>query len=311
MTDDIILPIPLVPPEIFKAVNDKKLAVFVGAGVSQIMGCMGWDELARSLVKECASIKNVADGSPCLNFREVEILARYNDHKKTITICYDIMRENGREDAFFEVLKKSFKPEEEHSSYRDIYKQLYGLRGLFITTNADEHFDNIFNRDRIVYKDFSPDDIDPTKLYHIHGSFCDRGSLIFTVSHYIDRYRDPRFKAFLEQVFAQNTVLFVGYGMNEFELLDFIVTKYDSADLRELKHFILRPFYSGEEAAFRFERSYYNKMGISVVAYQKDENGYNQLYEVVKDWNAKIKQRSTYLYDSYKEIEEVVDQYGK
>jgi hypothetical protein len=309
MTEDIILPIPLVPPGIFKAVNDKKLAVFVGAGVSQIMGCMGWEELARRLVTKCASIK--IDGSPYLNFRETEILARYNDHKKAITICYEIMKNSGYEEEFFEVLKKSFEPDKEHSSYRDIYKQLYGLRGLFITTNADQHFDALFNPDRIVYKDFYPNALDPTKLYHIHGSIRERESLVFTVPHYIKRYREENFQQFLKQIFGQYTVLFVGYGMNEFELLDFIITKYDSSDPKERKHFILLPFYSGEEAALKFDKYYYNRMGISVVAYQKDENGYNQLYEVVKDWDAKIIQQSTYLYDSYKEIEEVVDQYGK
>ena len=195
MTDDIILPVPLVPSGIFKAVNDKKLAVFIGAGVSRIMGCIGWDELARRLVNKCASIRKIADGSLYLSFREAEILGGYNDHKKTITICYDIMKENSCEDAFFEVLRKSFEPDEEHSSYRDIYRQLYGLRGLFITTNADEHFDAQFNRDRIVYEGFHPDAIDYTKLYHIHGSIRERGSLVFTVPHYIDRYRDPKFRA--------------------------------------------------------------------------------------------------------------------
>jgi len=311
MPDELILPIPPVPPKIRDAVNTKTLAVFVGAGVSRIMGCMGWDELATRLIKRCTLVKRAADGLPYLNFRETEILARYNDHKKTITICYDILKDNGCEDNFFQELKKSFELDEEHSPYRDIYQQLYGLRGLFITTNADEHFDSRFNKDRIVYKNFHPDDIDPTKLYHIHGSIRERESLVFTVPGYIERYRDDDFRQFLKQIFNSRTVLFVGYGMSEFELLDFIVTRYDSGDARELKHFILLPFYTGEETALRFEQYYYNKMGISVVAYQKDQNGYNQLYEVIKDWNSKINQTSTYLYDSYKEIEEAVEHYGR
>jgi len=311
MPDELILPIPPVPKRILDAVNTKTLAVFVGAGVSRIMGCMGWDELATRLVKRCALIKRAEDGSLYLNFRETEILARYGDHKKTITICYDILKDNGCEDSFFEELKKSFEPDAEHSPYQDIYQQLYGLRGLFITTNADEHFDSYFNKDRIIYKNFQPNDIDPTKLYHIHGSIREKGSLVFTVSDYIERYRDDGFIQFLKQIFESRTVLFVGYGMSEFELLDFIMTRYDSGYARELKHFILLPFYTGEETALRFEQSYHKKMGISVVPYQKDRNGYNQLYEVIKYWNNKINQTSTYLYDSYKEIEEAVEHYGR
>lgn len=95
MPDELILPIPPIPKKILDAVNTKTLGVFVGAGVSRIMGCMGWDELATRLVKRCTSIKRAADGLPYLNFRETEILARYGDHKKTITICYDILKDNG------------------------------------------------------------------------------------------------------------------------------------------------------------------------------------------------------------------------
>jgi len=310
--DELILPIPPVPPKIREAVNTKTLAVFVGAGVSRVMGCMGWDELSRRLVKRCSLVKRPIDGLPYLNFRGTEILGQYSDHKKTITICYDILKDNGCQDVFFEELENSFKPDEEYTSYRDIYHQLYGLRGLFITTNADEHFDTLFNQDRIVYKEFHPDNIDHTILYHIHGSIRDRGSLIFTVPDYILRYRDPNFQAFLQHIFDRHTVLFIGYGMSEFELLDFIVMKYGSTDFTQMKHFILSPYYSGEEeTALKFDRYYYHKMGITVVPYQKDQNGYNQLYEVIKDWNRKINQTSTYLYDSYKEIEEAVEHYGK
>ncbi|GAI22380.1 unnamed protein product, partial [marine sediment metagenome] len=282
----------------------KTLAVFVGAGVSRVMGCKGWDDLASNLVKRCTSITKPGDGSPLLTFRETEILARYSDHKKTITICYDILKDNGYENNFFEELEQSFKPDEEHFPYRDIYQQLYGLRGLFITTNADKHFDLHFNKDRIIYKNFHPDDIDPTKLYRIHGSILDRESLVFKVQDYIRTYRNNDFQSFLRRIFNSRTVLFVGYGMSEFELLDFIITKADTGHEIESKHFILLSFYTGEEADLKFEQQYHNKMGITVVAYQKDQNGYNQLYEVIKDWNTRINQTSTFLYETYKEIED-------
>jgi len=311
MPDELILPIPPIPKEILEAVNTNTLSVFVGAGVSRIMGCTGWGKLASNLVRRCKSITKPGDGSPLLTFRETEILARYSDHKKTITICYDILKDSGCEDNFFEELEQSFVPDEKQSQFQDIYQQLYGLRGLFITTNADKHFDLHFNKDRIVYENFKPEDIDPTKLYRIHGSILDRESLIFKVQDYIRTYRDSEFQSFLRHIFNSRTVLFVGYGMSEFELLDFIITKADTGHEIELKHFILLSFYTGEEADLKFEQQYHNKMGITVVPYQKDENGYNQLYEVIKDWNTRINQTSTFLYETYKEIEDIVDSYGR
>lgn len=311
MPSDLILPIPAVPPEIQEAVNSKHLAVFVGAGVSRVIGCAGWNELAKNLVKCCASMMGQANSLPFLNFRATEILGQYQDHKKTITICYDLLKEKGHEDRFYDELRKSFQPDSDHALYSDIYDHVYRLRGLFITTNADEHFDRLFEQGRIVCNYFRPQEIESDKLYHIHGSIKEPGSLIFTVPQYFTRYRDnPDFKAFLEKIFSDYVVLFVGYGMAEFELLDFIMMKYGPQNAS--KHFILLPFYRGTEmSALQFERYYHAKMGITVIPYEMDENGYNQLYYVMKEWSTTVNLTTRRLYDSYKEIEDIVEQYGR
>jgi len=302
--------IPLVQKEIIDAVNNENLAVFIGAGVSRIIGCMGWDELAKNLVNKCFLTKK-EDGSLCINFKEKESLLQNKNHKKTITICHHILKQNSLEDIFYKELEKSLEADEELLKFQNIYDELYGLRGLFVTTNADEYFDDKFHVQRRVYKkkDFDPSNIDQMKLYHIHGSIMNRNSLIFTVPDYIQRYNDSQFIEFLKTVFNKYTVLFVGYGMAEFELLDFLITKFDSNKEKELKHFILLPFYKGEEDILDFEQSYYNSMGIRVIAFEKDEKGYGQLYEVIKNWNSTINQVSTYLYDSYQKIEDVVNNY--
>ncbi|HPO29482.1 MAG TPA: SIR2 family protein [Caldisericia bacterium] len=306
----MITKIPPVPQKIIESVNNKTLAVSIGAGVSRLIGCIGWDQLAQNLVNICFSIKK-KDGSTLINFKEKETLLQNKDHKKTITICYYLLKNNSFENIFYEELENSLKANEEFIKSQDIYNELYRLRGLFITTNVDEHFDSKFERTRIVYKeeDFSPSNIDRNKLYHIHGSIKDRSSLIFTVPQYIKRYNNPIFKVFLEKIFEKYTVLFIGYGMAEFELLDFLITKFDSQKGGELKHFILLPFYRSEENILEFERYYYNSMGIEVLPYEKDEKGYMQLYEVIKEWNKEINQVSPYLYDTYKEIEDAANNY--
>lgn len=48
-----ILPTPELPDGIKEAASRGELAVFVGAGASRIMGCLGWDELARNLASAC------------------------------------------------------------------------------------------------------------------------------------------------------------------------------------------------------------------------------------------------------------------
>jgi hypothetical protein len=301
-----------VPEEIVTAVNENNLAVFIGAGVSRIVGCMGWDELAKRLIDLCFKLKK-EDGSTCINYKEKDRLLNERDHKKTITICYNILKSNGHEETFYAKLEEALEPNADLLAESPIYREIIGLHGLFITTNADQVFDSFFREDRIIFRepDINPENIDRNKLYHIHGSILDRNTLVFTVRQYIIRYNKPDFKKFLEQVFDQYTVLFLGYGMAEFELLDFLITKYDSNENRELKHFIIKPYYSGEENILEFDQGYYNEMCIKVLGYEFDEKGYGQLYDILKDWNKEINQVSTYLYKTFDRIDKAVQDFNE
>ncbi|OGU55970.1 MAG: hypothetical protein A2X64_08850 [Ignavibacteria bacterium GWF2_33_9] len=301
--------LPEVPTEIIEAVNNNKLVIFIGAGVSRIIGCMGWSQLATNLIKLCFDTQNKDKTGTCINFKEKESLEQINDHKKVITICYHILCNNELEKEFYNKFNKSLESVPKKVDQYNIYKEIFGLRGINITTNADIHFHNQFFSANIVFNEpeFLTTSIERTKLYKIHGTQENRESLVFTVPQYIRRYNDDGFKLFLKKIFDNYTVLFLGYGMSEFELLDFLITKYDSSnEQREVKHYTLWPFYSGEENLLSFEQSYFNDMGIQVIAYQKDENGFNQLYYVLKKWNTDINQTSLYTYDSLKEIEDLV-----
>lgn len=303
-----ILPIPKVPQEIIDAVNYKKLAVFIGAGVSRLLGSAGWDELAYNLIKTCFEKK-------LINYRESDSLKQLTDPKKIITICYHLLKKSNNEEIYYKTLENSIKANTDRLNSQNIYDEIYRLRALFITTNIDSHFHKYFEPANIVFKEneFIPSNIDRNKLYHIHGCLeKDRNSIIFTVPDYIKRYNQEKFNNFLKKIFEEYIVLFLGYGLAEFELLDFLITKSEKrSKYKELKHFILIPFYRGEENILSFERYYYNSMGIEVIPYEKDEKGYLQLYEVLKNWNEEINQVSGYLYDTYGYLEKFANNYEK
>lgn len=308
MSYEEIKPIPDCPPEIVAEVNNNKFAIFIGAGVSRIIGCDSWKDLANKLIKCCFT-------NSYINYKEKETLCTY-DPKKAITICQHILKKNGSDEEFLKIITKSLKPDppdpNKNDSF-DIYRELYGLRGLYITTNADDCFHYLFGSN-IAYRkgdiNYNGHDkkIDSSKLYQIHGSLLDPGTLVFTVPQYLKRYKDPNFIQFMVNLFSKYTILFVGYGLGEFEVLDYLITKFDSSK-EETKHFILLPYYRGENRILEFDQYYYSSLGITVVPYEKDENGYNQLYEVLKNWNSVINQASTYLYGSFREIDEVIDNF--
>ncbi len=260
------------------------------------------------------------NGKRLFNFKEKEIFQREADHKKIITICYCKLSSAGYGNAFYEEMEKSlrytppnkdkfredkikFREEmkrslqsREESNPENIYRELYKLRGIFITTNADILFDEFFYPENVVaeLEHCSKSDIEQTrsnhlsKLYHIHGYITDRGSLVFTLPEYMRRYKDQTFQEFLTTIFKKYTVLFVGYGLGEFEVLDFLLKDKESRKKIKKKHYMLAPYFKGEENILKSEQSYYDGLDVKLLPYAKDENGYAQLYKVVKDWGKEI-----------------------
>lgn len=306
MADDEILLIPTLPEEIVHAVNTGTLAIFVGAGVSRLLGCHSWPQLAANLVERCF-VEKRPDKSTLITFKEKEFLLKENP-KKTITVCKGLLETFNRADAYIDELKKSLRTGDSIPE-PNIYDEIYRLRGLFLTTNADQHFDRLFDKHGIIYhpEKFPLNKPNQKHLYHLHGSILDPDSLVFTVPEYLKRYASERFTEFLRTIFDKYTVLFVGYGLEEFEVLDFLISKADAKPKGNvLRHFILLGLFKGDENILSHESNYYRQIGIKVKAFQKDSLGYNQLYEVLKDWNDRINRVSTYVVSSFEELEDVV-----
>ena len=297
--------VPDIPDQIVEAVNRNTLAVFIGAGVSKTLGCDGWNDLSERLINRCIRTRN-NNGLPCLVEQDADVLRGY-DNKKKITICKQILDESGCEAAFFDEIEESLKADPNKLKTRNIYNELPGFRALFITTNMDEHFDVKFTPPKIACQaeDFTKE-LDRNKLYHIHGKLSDPASMVLTIPQYLTRYNTQEFKNFLTSIFAKYTVLFIGYGLEEFELLDFIVGKYRSGDKLELKHYILKSFKPGEGRTLKFEEHYYNSMGINVIPYAENTT-YGRLHGVIQAWNREINQTTKYLHESFSDLKECVE----
>ncbi len=287
--------------KLMEAINQKKLVIFIGAGVSKIVGCKGWDELSSELLELCFK-------ENCINFKEKESLTKMHDNKKLITICRDILEKCGKKELYYKSLNNALKAEPQLLQKQNIYAELKNLGATFVTTNADKYIDQQFGEGLVKYKleDFKSNEIDTEKVYHIHGSIKDKNSLIFTVDEYIKRYTEEQFIEFLQDIFNTRTVLFIGYGLSEFELFDYIIQKIKKNNGCEIKHFALIGFFTGEENLVDYEQSYFNSLNIGVIPFAKDEKGYIQLFDIIQSWSKQIKQTSTTLSSTFDEITEVV-----
>src|SRR5262249_10584805 len=89
---------------------------------------------------------------------------------------------------------------------------------------------------------------------------------------------------FLEFLFSNRTVLFVGYGLEELEILEYVIVKARRRAREEGPHYLLQGFYSHEAELMRHLASYYEDCGIKLLPFLRDRNGWHQLIDVIEDF---------------------------
>ena len=55
-------PVPMPPEEIVLAAKERRLVIFVGAGISNLMGCPSWPELAKRALNQLADSNRITYG---------------------------------------------------------------------------------------------------------------------------------------------------------------------------------------------------------------------------------------------------------
>ena len=286
------------PQEIIDAYNKKDLVVFIGAGMSRLMGCQGWDDLANKLIKEL------------FNCKESNTILNANlSAKEKISIAYNKSKEDKNENTFYRIMKESFEPNKKEE---DIYKLIIRFNCIFATTNADGLFEKYFNENNVSLKCRSDEiESDQPRLFYLHGRFNkgkpeDIETLVFTTEKYLNRYRDSKYIEFLTQLLATKTVLFLGYGFNEFELIDHLFSKTTTK-----KTFILEGYFSNEDDLYNVKKSYYESIGITLLSYNKDKDGFRRQYSIIDNWTNQLYLNSLMSSRIFDEIDRLLNEYNE
>jgi hypothetical protein len=296
--------IPPIPPAILEAAAAGKLVVFIGAGASRIIGCPSWKKFALLQLKDLRE-------KGAINYYEYKSLEEL-DARKLLSICRTVYQEKnllrGGLTSFFggdeELIKK----------HGRLYEKLYAFNAIFVTTNYDDHLDREANKPLPLPPSVSEDsgqengatviarrgkvvtpkdgllisDLNNGNVIHLHGATNDEGSTVITIVDYIKHYEyGSRAAVLLEKIFSEYTVLFVGYGLEEYEVMEFIISKTQTVR-NEVRHFMLYPIFKKESNLLEFQRKYYSELGVELVPYSKDHNGYEQLVNVIEEWSSQI-----------------------
>lgn len=299
-----VLPIPEIPAGLREAAARATLIPFVGAGASVLAGCPGWKEFAdkslRSLVDQGKFTHSQLDQIHGLHPRVKLSLARNIAKEQKTTIGYkDILHPN--------------EPRQSPKGRR-LYNALFRLSNIFVTTNYDLWLDERLPEPsltaapteqptrltitpmNVVYR---VDQINaallsqPNTVVHLHGSVHDAETMIMTTSDYINRYaaynrssHDPTTEnpvlTFLDFLFRNRTVLFIGYGLEELEILEYVLAK-GQRRTGEVQHYMVQGYFSHEEALKRNMQAYYrNECGIELLTFRRDEKDWDQLLDVLE-----------------------------
>jgi SIR2-like protein len=312
MTEAIPL-IPTIPQGIREAAQRGTLIPFVGAGASRLAGCPTWSQLADGALMACIAAEKFNHGQMeqirHLSPRMKLSIARAIEAEHTVRIEY----------------AKLINPGEGYHNNEDgnrLYRSLGKLSKTFVTTNYDEWLDTeisdiplLVNEDaaaqdtaatprvrrRIVSaNEFTPANLDQENcVFHLHGSLKEPDGMIMTTRDYIQRYAndrgsdDPesenRTLTFLASLFQNKTVLFVGYGLDDLEILEYVIQKARQQSISErpqARHFMLQGYFEHEYELMRSLTQYYAQCDIELIPFRRDQKDWGQLTEVLEAFAA-------------------------
>lgn len=284
------------PPEVVQAAKECNLVLFIGAGVSRLMGCPSWPELADAALRHLAK-------KEFISFADVQQLASL-DPKKRLTIATQIAEAAGERLE----IEKLLQPQKRRDC--KVYDYINGIGCACVTTNFDPFLDGNPTKARLTMGDGSVDVDAGTRLtkvicrpaqlsanllrqrgvaVHLHGSETDPGSMIVSHTQYLEHYADDHVQDFLTDMFARHTVVFIGYGLEEAEILEQIFRKGVQGAISTRRCFMLQGFYSHQKQMFKHLYDYWNNtFGVELLPYNLDVMEYEQLEIILKDWAGRL-----------------------
>jgi hypothetical protein len=192
----------------------RPLVPFIGAGMSQLAGCPGWDEFANKALRFFVTGRRRK-----LTHAELDQLKDLPARVK-LALALDLQDSDSRID-FTELLRSSTPDKEKRGD--ELYTKLGAIASSFVTTNYDDKLDTgareiFYRREQLTAENLLNAN---SAVFHIHGSMREPDSMVRTTEEYLTRYANHDlaggqdganpFLFFLDTLFASRTVLFIGY----------------------------------------------------------------------------------------------------
>src|SRR4051812_31822734 len=294
-----ILPIPEIPAALRVAATNGTIVPFVGAGPSVSAGGLDLDGLAKGGLEHCIKAGHFSHA-------RLE-QTRHLSARVRLTIAKSLANDHHLDLPLKTLLKGV---ETQSDIGRQLYRSIGRLgKNSIVTTNYDNWLDYDLLQEDTTWKPTSAapaltrrrtriqphehtayDLTVPNTVFHLHGSLEKEDEMVLSTQDYLRHYRADSPPAdenplvrFLEDLFRDRTILFIGYGLGDLEILEYALLKsrLNKKPHEAPKHFILQGFFKYEEDLADAMGRYYAECGIGLLAYSRDVNNYNQLVTVL------------------------------
>jgi hypothetical protein len=316
---------PLVPEALREAAARTTLVPFIGAGASKLAGCPNWSEFADG------TLQRLIDAGK-LSFAQVEQIKHLTPRTR-LSIARMIEHQTNA-NINFKTLFHRTTIDQSPDGLR-LFDAILKLGNVIVTTNYDCWLDQPLRPITLVSEgittkapldlrrtiisqpeSFLPGLLDgKNTVIHLHGSVDDPRNMIVTTQDYLHHYRNDRRRAdgasenrvltFLEALFERKNVLFIGYGLEELEVLEYVVLKARSdatTTTSAPRHFMLQGFFSYQEDLVRNLSSYYRQSGIELIPFRLE------LIDVVEDFASQIPAVQPLLLEQFRDMDALLDE---
>lgn len=296
-------PSPDVPPEIENAAQSGELVVFVGAGISRLIKCPTWDGFADKVLEQL-----VPDG---IDYYELSQINAIGDPKKKLSIAKIIAGKRKLRIDYQSIFRVTLGPD-------NVYNYLNAFNSSFVTTNYEKYLCpdsrradpeekwRFHRRDQLLRLNLDKNG----NVIHLHGCLDDPDNMVITTKDYLEHYSSDEVQAFLKYLFEKKTVLFLGYGLEEIEVLEYILRRRNVASRsgdEPTRRYILQGFFNAEMALFELLREYYREsFGTELIGFPKDHKNYHHQVDILASWSKKLKFGGVALVDEVTALEDEI-----
>ena len=229
-----------------------------------------------------------------VNFSEIEQLKTL-DPRKQLSIAKLIAQDN----SYILDLAGIFVGHQDGGS---IYEALNSIGCACVTTNYDELLAPQYRKTddnsavpttgpRISEKgDILPNLLDkPGAVVHIHGAASNPETMIVTTQDYLLHYDDENIQTFLSDLFAKKTVVFIGYGLEEAEILEHILRRGGATERNDRRRFAIQGYFRSQEPLYQKLHRYYEKsFGVELLGFLRDHRDYHCQVGIIEHWSRSL-----------------------